>query len=443
MSRLFYFQAVILFATATSPRLEWVAQWLGMRLVGKGLQVCCDADQLPTETAVINYSNRQLAVANYQIVPNGLLHAEGIAAPTINMQSYKGMPVFFATTGGHHVFDILAASFFLLSRYEEYYPNYELDEYNRYSHQNCVAFQHGFLHRPIVDEWIEDLKTSLRGKFPSQVLSPNEFRFVPSYDVDVAFGIQHKGWLRNGGGFFKELKSGNWRQAVLRCKVWMGLSPDPLDIFEELQQLHSGLQLQPVYFFLIAKKYKGYDKNIDRANSAYRQLMRKLNTQSTTGLHASWAASNNEVLLKDEKVWMDALLNSTVVRNRMHYINFRLPDTFRQLLALGISEEYSMGYGTVNGFRAGTAHPYYWYDLAAEASTPLQIFPYAWMDANSIFEHKHTTEQALAQLQSLHDAVRTTGGVFITIAHNHLMGKDETGRNWWKIYSQFLQRNFE
>jgi hypothetical protein len=171
-------------------------------------------------------------------------------------------------------------------------------------------------------------------------------------------------------------------------------------------------------------------------------MMRWVHEQTTAGIHFSWAASQDESAMQDEKVFMEKVLEAEVTSNRMHYVNFRVPETFHQLIALGITKDYSMGYGTINGFRASTSHPFFWYDLQNEETTALEIFPFAWMDANSIFEQKDTPEHALTELQTMYVATQKTGGTFISICHNHLMGLDESGRKWWGVFSNFLQANF-
>jgi hypothetical protein len=63
-----------------------------------------------------------------------------------------------------------------------------------------------------------------------------------------------------------------------------------------------------------------------------------------------------------------------------------MPGTFQQLINAGIREEYSMGYGSINGFRASVASPFHWYDLERDEQTDLMVYPFCLMDANCFFE---------------------------------------------------------
>ena len=74
-----------------------------------------------------------------------------------------------------------------------------------------------------------------------------------------------------------------------------------------------------------------------------------------------------------------------MVISRQHFIRFTLPDTYRQLINAGIKEEFSMGYGSVNGFRASVALPFYWFDLEKNEATSLLVYLFCFMDANSFF----------------------------------------------------------
>jgi hypothetical protein len=224
-----------------------------------------------------------------------------------------------------------------------------------------------------------------------------------------------------------------------RWLVLFGFKRDPFEILLEMEEAHMYHHISSCYFFLLASQNKGYDKNISPRNKNLQRLMRWMNEDSTVGIHFSWAASQDASVMETEKHYLETVLKQPVLRNRMHYVNFRLPETYRQLAAVGIAEDYSMGYGTINGFRSGSSHPYFWYDLEKEETTALKIFPFAWMDANSIFEQKDSPGKAFDEWMQLYKPVKATGGTFITIVHNHLMGRNAEGQPWWLMYHRALR----
>lgn len=77
------------------------------------------------------------------------------------------------------------------------------------------------------------------------------------------------------------------------------------------------------------------------------------------------------------------IAGKTITKSRQHFIKMDLPETYEQLLRNGITGDYSMGSGSINGFRASTASAFYWYNLKTETVTQLKIHPFCFMDANS------------------------------------------------------------
>ena len=422
-----------------TPRLQYMAAWLGQRLQGKPLPLVTTVAALPLQEPVINYSTQQLTQIQYQIQPAELLYETGIADKAVPQGRWQSQAIIFPTTAGDHPFDVLAAAFYCITRYEEYLPKYEPDEYGRYCHTNSLLFQLGWLKRPIVDEWILQLITALEARFPGWQPVPTKASTLLSFDVDLAWSYLHKGFWRNVGGAVKSLLSNDRAALQERLAVLQHKAPDPFDVFAAIQQQHTAAHIPAQYFFLLAQIQKGYDKNISPNSKALQALMRHTATHSVVGLHASWAASLQASVLQQEQNILQRILQQPNQSNRMHYINFRLPQTFRQLLQVGIRQEYSMGYGTINGFRAGTSVPYYWYDLDNECSTELEIHPFGWMDANSIFEQKDAPADAAIELQLMHQRVQQSGGQMMTIWHNHLLGLDALGRQWWPVFTTYIR----
>jgi hypothetical protein len=161
--------------------------------------------------------------------------------------------------------------------------------------------------------------------------------------------------------------------------------------------------------------------------------------QYTIGLHPSWHSGNDPSFLIKEKKYLEEITKQSIIHSRQHYIRFTLPETFRRLLAAGITKDYSMGYGTANGFRASIASSFYWYDLEKEETTNLLLHPFCFMDANSFYEQKFSSEQALEELLSYYCEIKKVNGTMITIWHNSFLGTDNLYKGWKEIYYKFLR----
>jgi len=428
---------MIFFTTHTNPRIAYMAHWLGMRLCGKPLTPVTNLPQLGENDLVLNYTNQPLENRlGFWIKPHILLFENTITAQQIDVKLKDGLPYFFETTGDHH-FDILAASFYLMQRYEEYLPHTK-DMYGRYAHQNSLAFKHQFLHLPLVDLWMLELSKALalnRVKMSANPIPP-AFSFRPTYDIDIAYAYKGKGFLRNIAGVARAV--GQWNLLKERRDVLMGKRQDPFDVFDELDSFHLEYSLNPVYFFLVAKQRLGYDHNIAPSTTEMKNLMGSVAQKYVVGIHPGWQSGDDESLLKTEIAILATHTKKTISISRQHYIRMRLPETYELLIAAGITNEHSMGYGSINGFRAATSVPYYWYNLQMEKATALLVSPFCYMDANAIFEQKDTPLQALEELKQFHAVVKKVGGTLITIFHNHLVGLDNNGRKWMDMYKAFL-----
>lgn len=343
----------------------------------------------------------------------------------------------FFRTGGDPGFDLLAASFFLISRYEEYLPHSK-DSYGRYAHQNSLAFREGFLHLPLVNLWARNLEKRVREKWEWHGTNESRFTFLPTYDIDIAWSYLHKGWWRNTGGFLRSLAKGKISEALHRLSVLRGKERDPFDAYDWLNSLHDKFGLKPYYFFLLAGERGRYDKNISPRLDVLRELVRHHVLHYPTGIHPSWKSGDDPSLLQREIKTLREISGQDVLSSRQHFIRFTMPETFRRLLQNDILFDFSMGYGTINGFRASVASPFHWYDLEREQTTELLLFPFCFMEANSYYELKHTPAQAKEEMRRLYDAVRSIEGTFIMIWHNSFLGTEKIYEGWREVYAEFI-----
>lgn len=383
------------------------------------------------------YDKELLNAGSFQIIPHGLLWENGIQQREINTEVWNGNKVFFITDGRDFPFDIFSASFYLISRYEEYLPHAK-DEYGRFSHRNSLAFNNDFLGIPQVNSWAIELRRLLLQKFPGLIYRRNTFCFVPTYDIDMAWTYRHKGLLRNTAGFAKSLVKGEWKKAGGRIDVLTGKRNDPYDVYEWLDALHLKFGLKPFYFFLLASEAKGYDTNIDPGHKAMRDLISYHSMGYHVGIHPSWQSGDRHELLKNEISSLNSITGKEVIHSRFHYIRFRIPEDYRRLIAEGIQNDFSMGYGDINGFRASVSTPYPWYDLERETPTSLTIHPFCWMDANSYYEQHFTPAQAYLELKSFHEIIKRTEGEMNIISHNSFFSDEPEFEGWKKVYEIFL-----
>jgi hypothetical protein len=390
----------------------------------------------------INYSANAIKALELKIVPHPLLQEKSIRNQDTECFDWNGNPVFFKTNNGAIPFDIFSASFYLLSRYEEYLPH-SVDEYGRYSHTNSLAYKNNFLHLPLIHLWMQQLAIQLQQLTVSYALPSATFSFTPTYDIDIAYAYLHQSILKNVFGFYKDLVQAKFESFSERAMVYAGKQKDPFNQYNWLQDLHEQYQLNPIYFFLVANKRKGVDKNISPSKKAMRQLIQTIGKKYLVGIHPSWQSGNDTTILKNEINNLSSILNAPVQSSRQHFLRMQLPSTYQQLIALGITKEYSMGYGSINGFRASYANAYFWYDLKNESKTILEIHPFCYMDATAIFKLGYAPYEAKKELQDFYKIIQSVNGNMICIFHNNFLTDQVALYEWKKMYASFLADCFQ
>lgn len=419
-----------------TPRLQYVVSFI-QQLFTQPVQIVTAINNIADNETIINYSNEVLTVKCFTVHPHGLLTESGVQARVINCMETNGIKAFFPT-GGDMPFDIFAATFYLLSRYEEYLP-YTPDQFGRYPHTASLAFKAGFLQQPLVNTWWHYFIKRVQEKLSVQLAGKSQFTFLPTYDIDIAWSYMNKGFWRNTGGWCKDLLQGNLSLLNKRIAVLRGKQKDPFDTYGWLHQLHEQYRLKPYYFFLLAHHRTQYEKNIAPDNKQLIALINDHLIRYPVGIHPSWNSSLDEGVMKQEVQTLTQIAGKPVPASRQHYIKLTLPGTYRMLLAQGIRFDFSMGYGSINGFRASVAMPFYWYDLEKEQQTDLLLFPFCFMDANAYYEQNNTPQDALTEMKNLYNSVSEVNGLFSMIWHNNFVGTDPVFTGWKEVYEQFMQ----
>jgi len=429
---------LLLFTTIITERLRYIAGFLSLYY---SVDVRCTKNKqefLDYQRPKINYSNSAVCPTEIWIEPQGLLFASGIEPININTFTHAHQYTAFFKNNSRTGFDILSAVFFLLSRYEEYLPH-QKDGYGRYHYGQSLASKEGFLHLPLINIWLEDFKQLVNKSFPESALPPTPFLPLFTYDIDMAWSYRNKGFLRNTGGFFKSFLGRDLAAVKERSNVLFRKQKDPFDSFDWLENLHKELGLDPIYFFHVGAKRGRYDKNISPQNTAFRQLVKTLQKGGGIGLHPSWRSGDDPSLIAKEKQVLESIVGKEVNQSRQHYIRFTLPQTYRHLLAAGIVEDYSMGYGSTNGFRASVAAPFYWYDLERETATKLLLYPFCFMDATSFFIGRCTANETAEEMLQYYNTVKEVGGLFIAIWHNNILSTDTLFDGFQEAYEKALK----
>ncbi|PID89125.1 MAG: hypothetical protein CSB01_03655 [Bacteroidia bacterium] len=223
--------------------------------------------------------------------------------------------------------------------------------------------------------------------------------------------------------------------------VLLGLEKDPYDTFSYQINLHKRYRLKPVYFILFGKNGK-YDKNLSINNHTFQDLIKHLADYGEVGIHPSYDSDKSQKILEKEIKDLEKVLKQNIVSSRQHFLKLELPATYQNLISAGIQHDYTMGYVSEIGFRAGICDPFYFYDLDHEVKTKLKIYPLTIMEGTLKDYQKISVEEAENILFNLIDEVKKVDGTFISLWHNPSLN-DSIKEGGWRIpYEKMIKYVF-
>ena len=141
---------LLLYSHTITPRLRYIVDFVSKELFEEPIRITTDAKYYRTYTEPrINYSDQPIEGC-LQIVPHTILFDHGIRDYHLQVAYHEQFKkIFFKNSAGDMPFDFFAASFWLLSRYEEYLP-FKPDAHGRFHYRSSLAYQYDFIHFPIV-----------------------------------------------------------------------------------------------------------------------------------------------------------------------------------------------------------------------------------------------------------------------------------------------------
>lgn len=407
---------LLVYTHKITPRLKYVFKHICKRILGLEVKFTSKVeDFIAHDSLKMSYAKQPLSNELF-IRSNELLFEQGLSDIDISVQQWENTKGFFVANERSDLpFDIFAASFYLLSRYEEYLPHVK-DDYGRFMVKESLAFKHRFLNQPVVDIWAYKLQAVLKQRFPDFDFPTRNYKIQPVIDVPAAFYFRKKGLLRTIGGTFTDIGRFRLKQLYQRYLVLMGFKRDPYDTFKWIITKQKQCDFRFMVLFLIGD-YSTYDKNISTNKKEFVSLIKSVADYCDVGIKASYFALEDILLLKKEKEKMEGIINTDLKAVRHSFSKLNLPQSYRNLIELEINQDFTMGYIDTLGFRAGTCTPFQFYDLDYETQTPLRINPYHCLDF-ALLKYQSQLDKE-EHLQKLINEVKAVNGTFTPIFHNY------------------------
>jgi hypothetical protein len=417
------------------PRLRYILNIIFNNILGLDYEVVTDKRKIGKNHA-INYSDENIHGC-FKIEPYTILFEKDVIQHKIEIFNWKGLPAFFSCSSDSDMpFDVFAASFYLISRYEEYL-DIQADEHGRFREEDSIAYKNGFLQSPVIDLWTRELSLLLLKKFQTLSFKKNEFKSLITIDIDQAFAYKGKGFLRTAAGITKDIIKRDWNAGErLRCAT--GKITDPFDVFEYITCNIETKKSEALFFFPVGKLSE-FDKNPSPRNLQYRNLINKISNKFRIGIHPSYCSAGRDILFKKELKQIENISGKAIDCSRQHFLRLRFPDTFQTLVKYNIHEDYSLGYAREPGFRASIARPFKFFDLTKDEETTLTLIPFQIMDG-SLLNRSALPEEAIDIIKNIMNETRNVGGLFVSIWHNTSLTDKGEWKDWKSVFEFILNQ---
>lgn len=421
---------LLIYTHKITPRFSYTMKQIFTRILGIEITFTTKVEDFIKHSGPkITYTKQPLQ-NEFFIRSNDLLFEQGINDLQITISDWEGVPCFFVAGERSTIpFDIFSASFYLISRYEEYLPHVK-DMHGRFPPKESLAYQNGFLQQPIVDMWAFKLLEKLKERFPELEYKQRTYSYTSVIDVTTSHGFAHRGFVRSLAGILLDLASFKIGRVGKRIRVWFNPKKDPFDNYGYLINLHKKLKVKSMFFFQFAS-YSTYDKNVSPNNNKFKFLIKSIADYSAVALAASYSSFDDTSLLKSEKKRLSDVINRDVNSSRMRYNRVDIPNTYRSLVDAEFTDDYTMGYTHEIGFRAGTCTPFYFYDINLELQQPIRVHPFSFHDYALV--SMASKEEMSEKINTLYQRVNSVNGDFTTIFSIELLGGDKAS-DWIKLY---------
>ena len=255
--------------------------------------------------------------------------------------------------------------------------------------------------------------------------------------MDASWAYRNKGVFRTTAALTRDFFNFDFTEFKRRWRVITGKEHDPFDTFDYQLEVQKELGLHPKYFILCGE-YDLNDKNISLRNNEFQNLIKRLGDYAEVGIHPSYSSYLNKDKVRKEVRNLSKVLNREILMSRQHFLRLQMPLSYQILIDLDITDDYTMGYATQAGFRAGIATSFRFFDLEHDNVTNLTIHPFTVMDGTLRDYLDLSIDESFDKTAKLIDEVKKVNGTFILLWHNETLSDEKRWTGWKALYRRIL-----
>lgn len=331
--------------------------------------------------------------------------------------------------------DLFGSAFFMLTRYEECIGR-ERDARDRFPSTSSLAFKEHFLHRPIINEYVEIFWNLLVQLWPRLQRLPRQGQSLISHDVDWPFYAYGKSKARMAKEAIADaIKRRNFQSAFKKgAAIWRtrngNYSGDPFNTFHWLMKQSEEAGLRSAFYFITEETVPGIDGNYSIDNPEIQRVLREIHDRGhEIGLHPSYDTYLNPERIKFqyEKLLEVAESNRIVQQQwggRQHYLRWKAPDTWQHWEDAGLQYDSTLSYADAPGFRCGVCYEYSVFNLRTRTALKLKERPLIIMEQTVMQMNLHRDE-TLHRIKTLQAQCKRFEGNFTLLWHNSELVRKE------------------
>jgi hypothetical protein len=319
--------------------------------------------------------------------------------------------------------DLITFTFLCLSRWEER-SNVDgvRDSRGRFPAERSLAAKHGFLHRPVIDEWALVLRAWLETRSSWRATS-SSFRVFLTSDID---SVRKFGSLRTVARSVGAdvLRNRAAAPSTLRAgiKALRSEAADPhVAGVHRLMDVAERYGHRAAFYFKTAVK-SPHDSGYDLAQTPARSLVSAVRARDhEIGFHPGYRTVDDFIEFDAEwQRFQEAVGPTVAVGGRQHNLRFHVPETWRRWSEAGLTYDSSMGFAETAGFRCSTCQPYPVFDIERDRELPILERPLVVMDTTLSSPRYEGLDRdaATRRITSLATSCRRVNGEFVLLWHN-------------------------
>jgi hypothetical protein len=348
--------------------------------------------------------------------------------------------------------DVFGAAFFMLTRYEEVVKPVR-DKRSRFPADASLAYQEGFIERPIINEYLEILWACLKQLWPGLVRKTRHFQIDLTHDVDrplCTVGKTFTQVLKSIAGDVVKRKKPALAQRRFRSVVQVkrgNVDADLCNTFDFIMDLSEKQSLRSSFYFITDQSAGEIDGTYSITDPWIKELLKKIHVRGhELGLHPSYNTFRNPQQIRRE---FEILLQVAEAENihqetwggRQHFLRWEAPTTWQAYEDAGLCYDSTLTFADWAGFRCGVCYEFRAFNLEARRPLRVRERPLMVMDRTVLDkQYMHlTSRQALQKVDKLRERCRPFNGEFTLLWHNDFLIDKQTRESYRAIVERLTK----